>query len=196
MSSDDLTTYVDIKGDLRRVSSVVEDHPSPILAPPVVAEWLSRFCAQKNIELRNIQSPTQNVQPRSISSSSSSCSHSNIPSTPSVPHSTPLVQQNVKLNRKTTLSVLYTYEDPNFTLEYPETSFSGVGYLMRRDLSNWRNPLSDLAYSQGKPSGQTKKGEAETCLILTDPSEPPENALIPCVKSHSTCKFPSIPLLL
>ncbi|KAF8189164.1 hypothetical protein K438DRAFT_1936105 [Mycena galopus ATCC 62051] len=109
-----------------------------------------------------------------------------------IPNPTPLIRNNVMINRKTTLSILYTYEDPNMVVEYPETSIPGVGYLMRRNPSNWRNPLLDVVYSQGRPSGRSKKGEEETCNLLIDPTQvresPDDDNPILCTKIHSSCQ--------
>ncbi|KAJ7322001.1 hypothetical protein DFH08DRAFT_818378 [Mycena albidolilacea] len=178
-SATDQTTYVDVTDHLRRISFLVNTS-SPVLAPPLVAEWLSNFCSE-----------TQDKQAgpkitRAISSSSSS-SDDILP----IPNSTPLIRHNVKLHRKTTLSVLYTYEDPDIVVEYPETSPAGIGYLMRRNPYNWRNPLLDVVYSQGQPSGRSKKGEEEICNLLIDPAQvresPDDSNRILCTKIHSTC---------
>ncbi|KAK7013858.1 hypothetical protein R3P38DRAFT_3322433 [Favolaschia claudopus] len=63
---------------------------------------------------------------------------------------------------------LYTYNNPEFHLEYPETSEDGVGYLIRRDPENWSNPLYDSAYARGKPSGRTPRGKEISCQLLND----------------------------
>lgn len=186
-STPDPSTYVDIRNDLRRASSLV-DASIPILAPPLVAEWLSQFCHQNDAETRNMQPASRRTRVRCESSTSSSSRSSRSDSAHNppgpIPNSTVLVQRGVKLNRKTTLSILYTYEDPEIFLEYPETSVGGVGYLMRRDPLNWRNPVLDFAYSHGPPKGQNQKGEEEGCSLLN-------NGEVLCTKAHSTCKCSS-----
>jgi hypothetical protein len=44
-SATDQTTYVDVTDHLRRISFLVNTS-SPVLAPPLVAEWLSNFCSE------------------------------------------------------------------------------------------------------------------------------------------------------
>ncbi|KAJ7747876.1 hypothetical protein B0H14DRAFT_2541606 [Mycena olivaceomarginata] len=95
------------------------------------------------------------------------------------------VETNVELTRETTLSTLYIYDDPRFYLEYPETSTEGTGYLMRRDPDNWINPLGEITYSNGKPSGQTTRNKAKTCALLRDPTDPEKEIL--CIRKHTSC---------
>ncbi|KAJ6494582.1 hypothetical protein C8R45DRAFT_1095495 [Mycena sanguinolenta] len=185
-------TLVDIRDDLHQLANL----PSsvPLLAPPHVAEWISKFRLEQTSSVneqstRRTRRSSTSSNHSSSSSSSGSSAASNPPPGP-IPNSIPTsVKYNVKVTRKTTLSILYTYEDPNVFLEYPETSVQGVGYLMRRDPANWRNPTQDFAYSSGKPGGQTKKGEEEKCSLLfdADPSDADVNRVL-CTKSHSTCQ--------
>lgn len=98
----------------------------------------------------------------------------------------PTIRRNVYSSSRTTLSVLYTYEDVNAWVEYPETSpDQPVGYLFRRDPHNWENPVQNFAYSLGKPSGQTKRGQEREHLLLVDQ----QGSKVPCVVSHLTCTF-------
>jgi hypothetical protein len=93
-------------------------------------------------------------------------------------------QRNVYVNHKTTLSVLYTYDDVNAWVEYPETNPDRpVGYLFRRDPHKWDNPIRNVAYSLGKPSGQTRKGEEIEHPLLVDR----DWKKVLCVVAHMTC---------
>jgi hypothetical protein len=96
----------------------------------------------------------------------------------------PTIRRNVYSSSRTTLSILYTYEDVNAWVEYPETSpDQPVGYLFRRDPRNWENPVQNFAYSLGKPSGQTKRGQERENHLLVDQ----HGNKVPCVVSHLTC---------
>jgi hypothetical protein len=96
----------------------------------------------------------------------------------------PTICRNVYSSSRTTLSILYTYEDVNAWVEYPETSpDQPVGYLFRRDPRNWENPVQNFAYSLGKPSGQTKRGQERENHLLVDQ----HGNKVPCVVSHLTC---------
>jgi hypothetical protein len=100
------------------------------------------------------------------------------------PQQSPTIRRNVYTTSMTTLSVLYTYEDVNAWVEYPETSPDHpVGYLFRRDPHNWENPVRNFAYSLGKQSGQTEKGQERKHLLLVDR----QGSKVPCVVSHLTC---------
>ncbi|KAJ7083296.1 hypothetical protein B0H15DRAFT_785085 [Mycena belliarum] len=92
----------------------------------------------------------------------------------------------VRLNRETTLEVLYSYP-LDATVEYPETSSTGfVGHLFRINPKKWENPVLNIAYSRGKPGGQTVAGREKTTEILLS-SQTGES--VPCVLSHTTCTF-------
>jgi hypothetical protein len=100
------------------------------------------------------------------------------------PQQSPTIRRNVYTSSKTTLSVLYTYEDVNTWVEYPETSpDQPVGYLFRRDPCNWENPVRNFAYSLGKPSGQTTRGQERKHPLLVDQ----QGSEVPCVVNHLTC---------
>lgn len=97
--------------------------------------------------------------------------------------SPPNIQHNIKLNCKTTISTLYTYEDSNVYVEYPDTNPNHpVGYLFRFDPHDWQNPTWNFAYSLGKPGGQTKGGHSD--LLVGRDGKP-----VPCVESHFTCTY-------
>ncbi|GLB33432.1 hypothetical protein LshimejAT787_0103900 [Lyophyllum shimeji] len=97
----------------------------------------------------------------------------------------PTVTHDVKLNRQTTLSTLYTYNDVHAYVEYPETgSLQPVGHLFRRDPKNWQNPAHEMGYSMGFPSGRTQNGHEVFNPLLKDSA----GALVPCTESHFTCQ--------
>ncbi|KAJ7169084.1 hypothetical protein C8R43DRAFT_1120974 [Mycena crocata] len=174
-------TSVDIRSDILKLTLLAE-HARPILAPPHVAQWLSEFCTSLG---KNAPAPSEENVLLRLSSSPSPADDfvENGPIPGVLPSS---VKHEVKITRKTTLSALYTYEDFTVCLEYPESSPSGVGYLMRRDPSNWTNPLHDFAYSVGPPGGQNQQGEEEECPLLKDPLDPDKKIL--CLKIHRTCQ--------
>lgn len=100
----------------------------------------------------------------------------------------PEVRYNVKINRKTTLSVLNTFNDTRVHIEYPATNADQpVGYLFRQDPANWRNPTLDFAYSLGRPSGGNRPGEEVYCGLLVDKDD--VDSLVPCSKRHMTCMY-------
>jgi len=159
--------------------------PTPIPAPPEIEHCLSRVI--EYFGLLSLEPPRHLPGFRSYENSRQLATNSNISNRgesftcDDVPLS---IQHNVKLNRQTTLATLYIYEDVNAYLEYPETSATRpVGYLFRRDPRNWENPTRCFAYSLGKPSGQTRRGEEVVCLLLTTE----DGTKVPCVESHSTC---------
>jgi hypothetical protein len=162
----------DISEDLLRLAQNLPAIPTPILAPVQVQEWILRILDTHSSQPSpNSQSPMH--RPENIL---------NVPT-----NILPIrVETNVELTRETTLSTLYIYDDPRFYLEYPETSTEGTGYLMRRDPDNWINPLSEITYSNGKPSGQTTRNKAKTCALLRDPTDPEKEIL--CIRKHTSCE--------
>ncbi|KAJ3924494.1 MAG: hypothetical protein NXY57DRAFT_969752 [Lentinula lateritia] len=81
------------------------------------------------------------------------------------------VETNVLVTRQTTVSKLYTY-CAGAIVEYPETATEEhIGHLFEMDISNWFNPASSFAYSQGRPEGfstKSTKGSAYHCNVLVD----------------------------
>lgn len=161
---------VDVRSHITSVSSLLS-RPS-LCAPPHIAE-----------HLLNVINYFASVDDYPIDSERSSGNSAS----PLVNSASPLpsnTQHNIKLNRITTLSTLYTYEDSNVYVEYPDTNpIYPVGYLFRRDPRNWQNPLQNFAYSLGKPAGQTKIGEEVTLELLVSK----DGKRVPCVESHFTC---------
>ncbi|KAF8076821.1 hypothetical protein FPV67DRAFT_1715254 [Lyophyllum atratum] len=171
---------IDIHRELLELASLV-DSSGPTHAPPEIAHSLRRV-----ISYLSAQDPPQARSDRP----SSTTNHT---SPGSLSSSLPLgtsgtfgrsIQRNYKLNRKTTLSTLYTYNDAHAYVEYPETGSEPVGFLLQRDPAAWRNPAHDFAYSLGTPSGRTKAGDEVECVLLVDK----DGKSVPCVESHFTCQ--------
>lgn len=101
--------------------------------------------------------------------------------------SEPKIEQHVKLNKKTTLEILYTYGSPNSVIEYPETFKNGfVGHLFAMDPKSWIKPTSNFIYSLGEPRGTNgTEAKPESCQLLVDK----DGRRVPCKISHSTCKL-------
>ncbi|KII92936.1 hypothetical protein PLICRDRAFT_103444 [Plicaturopsis crispa FD-325 SS-3] len=93
------------------------------------------------------------------------------------------ISHNIRLNRKTLLTTLYTYPLGAY-VEYPETCASDtIGHLFHLDPSDWKSPRLNMAYSMGLPGGGTKVGEEVTCVLLVDK----DGRLVPCRERHWTC---------
>ena len=160
----------DVSENLLELVKLSPAIPTPIWAPVQVQDWISGL-----LETHSAPPSRPAANPPLLNSSRTPINFSPI-----------RVEHNVQLTRETKLSTLYIYEDPDFDLEYPETSTEGaIGYLLRRDPQNWTNPLLDLAYSNGKPGGQTARNKAKPCSLLRDPSD--ENNEILCIRVHSAC---------
>ena len=190
--------------DVRPQLRILANSSEPVKAPPHVIEWL--MLAVQCLRNGSLDAlPSTAVVP---SLSSTDSSHECTPERPervmprmsptpspsartlsptSFPlNSAPIVQTDIKLNRKTTLSTLYRYEDIQAYVEYPETHPDDpVGYLFRHDPNNWLDPARDFAYSLGSPSGRTKRGDEVTCHLLHNVGDITD--LVPCVGSHYTC---------
>ncbi|KAF8179521.1 hypothetical protein K438DRAFT_1908313 [Mycena galopus ATCC 62051] len=89
---------------------------------------------------------------------------------------------NVKINRITTLEVLYEYP-AGYILEYPETSSTGyIGHLFRMDPNEWHDPILNVAYSRGGRMGQTVSTAVVKCDILVDST----GKQVDCSERHTT----------
>lgn len=180
---------VDVRHHINSVSHLLS-RPS-LHAPPHIAEHLldvinyfSLPADDYPMECSQVHIPPLIRQPHllgpSLAGDSLSASESESP-----PNTT---RHNIKLNRITTLSTLYTYEDSNAYVEYPDTNTNHpVGYLFRRDPHDWQNPTRNFAYSLGKPAGQTKMGEEVNLELLISK----DGKRVPCVESHFTCTYTS-----
>jgi hypothetical protein len=169
---------VDVRQHITTVSAFLS-RPS-LCAPPHIAEYLLHVINYFSLDNQPRESFQAHIPSLMIQQShpfGPSGNHASLTTLPNIRH-------NIKLNRVTTLSTLYTYEDSNVYVEYPDTNPNHpVGYLFRCDPRNWQNPIRNFAYSLGKPSGQTKMGEEVKCeLLITE-----DGRHVPCVESHFTC---------
>jgi hypothetical protein len=124
---------------------------------------------------------TQVRSPARSSSTSLPRSRSRTPS----PNAQRTTEHSIFLNRKTTLKTLYRYP-LGAVVEYPETSVEGsVGHLFEVSLDDWSNPRMNFVYSQGEPSGRTKRGSTIWCELLVDS----DGTKVPCQEVHSTCMY-------
>lgn len=147
----------------------------PVRVPPAIAAMLSQVVThitpiEPVPEAPVMQQPA--VLPFAISS---------FPS-----HPTPSIQRDIKMNKKTTITTLFTLNDVHAYIEYPETgpeNLRPVGYLFRCDPESWQSPVQNFAYSLGGPCGGTKKGVTVNCKLLRDG----QGNEVPCIERHYKC---------
>ena len=164
---------VDVRHHITSVSDLLS-RPS-LGAPPHIAESLLNVINYFSSDDNPTERSQVHIPPLPLGPSESGISAS--------PSNT---QQNIKLNRKTTLSTLYTYEDINVYVEYPDTNPNHpIGYLFRCEPCDWQNPIRNFAYSLGKPAGQSKGGEEVFLDLLVGK----DGNRVPCVESHFTCNY-------
>lgn len=174
-SSNANSLQVDVRHQITSVSDLLS-RPS-LGAPPHIAESLSNVINYFGSDDYPTEHSQVHIPPLLLGTSESRNSAS--------PSNT---RHNFKLNRKTTLSTLYTYEDINAYVEYPYTNpIHPVGYLFRCEPCDWQNPIRNFAYSLGKPAGQSKVGEE----VFSDLLVGKDGNRVPCVESHFTCKYTS-----
>jgi hypothetical protein len=167
-SGDPSVRLLDIRPQLSRLSAFLNGN-EPINAPPFIQE--------------NLHSVLEYLEAREDLPSSRALI--TIPPVPHTPDSM-LVKRstNVKINRITTLQVLYEYP-VGYILEYPETSSTGsIGHLFRMDPHKWEDPTLNIAYSRGGNMGQTVSGTSVKCDLLVDSAG---NRII-CSERHTTCE--------
>ncbi|KAJ6474456.1 hypothetical protein C8R47DRAFT_709767 [Mycena vitilis] len=169
-----------------RISNLLNPDETPVDVLPVIKQ-LATFSENRNDVL---------VPPEIHNHLNAVLNHlegTHPPSNPSIPQVSAgsaetharVESREVKLNRETTLDILYTYP-VEALVEYPETSAEGfVGHLFKIDPRNWSNPVLDTAYSRGKPAGQTIAGKEVFTRILLESGT---NEPVPCVLSHTTCQ--------
>ena len=117
-------------------------------------------------------SPAREPHTQSLSSSSPSRG-SSVPSPSGLLFD---LEHNIKINRTTSVSKLFRYPLDTI-IEYPETSVNGaIGHLFDISPDNWLNPRLNFAYSQGKPSGRTKRGHEVYCDVLVNE----DGVQVPC----------------
>ena len=166
---------VDVRHHITSVSNFLS-RPS-LRAPPHIAEQLLDVINYFSSDVSDYSGPTER-------------SEVHIPSLTRQPLSLPLspskTQHNIKLNHKTMLSTLHTYEDSNVYVEYPDTNpYHPVGYLFRSDPCDWQNPIRNFTYSLGKPAGQSKLGKE----VFSDLLVGRDGICVLCVESHFTCIY-------
>lgn len=168
-----------LQGQLAQLAAL-HDRSLPSNTPPRIVESLTRVLDY--FDIHSQVGPDSDYLPGSTAGPPvhSPLVHVSPPNQP-----IPTIRRNVNINRKTTLSVLYTFEDVNAWVEYPETGPDRpVGYLFRCDPDNWNNPVHNFSYSLGEPSGRTQRGHEVEIPLLKD-----YNGInVPCVVAHSTCK--------
>jgi hypothetical protein len=191
---EDHPSFVDIRPQLRQLADYTMGK-EPVLVLPALGMELNALlerleCRDAMTRSRFICHPPLN---RSSSEITTRTHHSQSPSdpdisrSPSPTESSVTIYQNVKLNRQTLLKTLYCYSDPTYLLEYPATSEGDpTGHLLCIDPKSWANPLLNVIYSCGEPSGRTQEGKSETCSLLFDSDTKEE---VPCQVMHCTCAF-------
>lgn len=173
--------------DLRPVLARLAGHQpdTPIYAPSHVVSWLQALVAMQ-------LTPPLSILPRPSASGARSSSrfHGDPPThlagypLPPADGHLPEASTLIRINRKTTLSKLYTFRDVGAYIEYPETHPTNpVGYMFRQDVKEWWNLTRGFVYSLGMPSGRTKFGEEVYCDLLVDGT----GTKVPCYNRHSTC---------
>ena len=175
----ELPNTIDVRHLITSVSELLSC-PS-LRAPPHIAEHLldvvNYFISDDYPIERSTHTqtdiPPQKRQPLPLDPSENSASPSN-------------TQYNIKLNRKTILSTLYTYDHNNVYIEYPDTDPNHpVGYLFCCNPYDWQNPIRTFAYSLRKLAGQSKVGGE----VFSDLLEGKDGNCVPCVESHFTYNY-------
>ncbi|KAG6826600.1 hypothetical protein H0H93_016364, partial [Arthromyces matolae] len=169
---DSHNTWVDIHSDLTALSELAGN--GSVLVPQNIALALSKVLNY----VRDNVAHKRNLTPGASNSSSS------LPLIVEGNTTAVKTKRKVKMNRQTTIDILYEYTDPLASVEYPETSPDIVGYLFKRDPSDWRDPSSDFVYSLGKPGGSLSASRTPQCLILVNHL----GETVPCRETHTTCQ--------
>ncbi|KAK0213592.1 hypothetical protein IW262DRAFT_1301071 [Armillaria fumosa] len=94
------------------------------------------------------------------------------------------IENDVRINQRTRISILYHHKGDE-VIEYPETTLNSdtsVGYLLHMAHTDEPfNPVRNIAYSAGKPSGQSK-GHKYSVMLGRD-GQP-----MPCLVNYTTCQ--------
>ncbi|KAK0227928.1 hypothetical protein IW262DRAFT_1264933 [Armillaria fumosa] len=94
------------------------------------------------------------------------------------------IENDVRINQRTRISILYHHKGDE-VIEYPETTLNSdtsVGYLLHMARTDEPfNPVHNIAYSVGKPSGQSK-GHKYSVMLGRD-GQP-----VPCLVNYTTCQ--------
>lgn len=161
---------IDIRSQLVKLTTFLNGNDA-IEAPPFIQENLHSVLGYLETRRDSLSSDAPLTIPRTPHDSDS---ESIMP----VKRST-----NVKINRITTLEVLYEYP-VGYILEYPETSSTGsIGHLFCMDPDDWQDPTLNIAYSRGGNMGQTVSGASVKCDLLVDST----GKRVDCSERHTTC---------
>ncbi|KAK0214518.1 hypothetical protein IW262DRAFT_1278918 [Armillaria fumosa] len=94
------------------------------------------------------------------------------------------IENDVRINQRTRISILYHHKGDE-VIEYPETTLNSdtsVGYLLHMARTDEPfNPVRNIVYSAGKPSGQSK-GHKYSIMLGRD-RQP-----VPCLVNYTTCQ--------
>ncbi|KAJ7584578.1 hypothetical protein C8J56DRAFT_1054042 [Mycena floridula] len=104
----------------------------------------------------------------------------------STPHSS--IFYDVRINRQTTLSRMYRFNEPGAYIEYPETGEKPVGYLFHMDPDNWELPTHSFAYSLGSPSGYSEQGKQHNAIHISMLQNSSMQEQVSCSETHYTCR--------
>ncbi|KAK0502142.1 hypothetical protein EDD18DRAFT_1346711 [Armillaria luteobubalina] len=94
------------------------------------------------------------------------------------------IENNVQINQRMHISILYHHKGDE-VIEYPETmlnSDTSIGYFLHMTPTNEPfNPVRNIVYSAGKPSGQSK-GHKYNIMLGRD------GWPVPCLVDYTTCQ--------
>ncbi|KAK0478575.1 hypothetical protein EDD18DRAFT_1364729 [Armillaria luteobubalina] len=94
------------------------------------------------------------------------------------------IENDVRINQRTHISILYHHKGDE-VIEYPETTLNSdtsIGYFLHMTPTNEPfNPVHNIGYSVGKPSGQSK-GHKYNIMLGRD-GQP-----VPCLVDYTTCQ--------
>ncbi|KAL0955284.1 hypothetical protein HGRIS_004174 [Hohenbuehelia grisea] len=151
--------------------------------PPSVLQALNHIVA--HFQGHPTLSEPWTLHPLGTSSQPRSASHPTSPeSVPDNANQPIQVSYDVKLNRQTSLNILYTYA-AGAMVEYPETTGDGrIGHLFRLDPDAWERPDGAFGYSYGNPGGALLRDNPRSCSLL----KRMDGSLVPCIEIHRTCQ--------
>ncbi|KAJ7586405.1 hypothetical protein C8J56DRAFT_1051777 [Mycena floridula] len=98
------------------------------------------------------------------------------------------VSYDVQINRQTTLSRMYRFNEPGAYIEYPETGEKPVGYLFRMDPDDWGLPTHNFAYSLGSPGGYSEEGKNQNAIHISVLRNSMTQEQVSCSETHYTCR--------
>ncbi|KAK0477186.1 hypothetical protein EDD18DRAFT_1365596 [Armillaria luteobubalina] len=94
------------------------------------------------------------------------------------------IENDVRINQRTHISILYHHKGDE-VIEYPETTLNSdtsIGYFLHMTPTNEPfNLVCNIAYSVGKPSGQSK-GHKYNIMLGRD------GWPVPCLVDYTTCQ--------